>query len=193
MNKIQYGNNNRDIGITNLQREEIIIDPYPLHGGQPLQNFQNEPSSERQKLQIGWASPQKMFKYQPIPDIKTYFGEKVTLYFAWLGFYTTFLVPAAIIGIICFLYEVISSLSDESVKEICDQPTNGNGTYLFYMCPLCNRLCSYYLLQTDGCLYLSVTNFFDNESTLFFTIDMSFWAIVHMEFWKRKQVSLAYK
>ena len=193
MNKIQYGNNDTDIGNTNLQREEIIIDAYPLHDGQPLQNFQNEPTSERQKLQIEWASPQKMFKYQPIPAIKTYFGEKVALYFAWLGFYTTFLVPAAIIGIICFLYGVISSWSDESVKEICDQPTNENGTYLFYMCPLCDRLCSYYLLQTDGCLYSRVTNFFDNESTLFFTIIMSFWAIEYMEFWKRKQVSLAYK
>ena len=75
-----------DIVISALQIEEIIIDAYPLHDGQLLKN----PTNERQKLQVEWASPQKVFKYQPITAIKTYFGEKVALYFVWLGFYTTF-------------------------------------------------------------------------------------------------------
>ena len=182
-----------DIVISALQIEEIIIDAYPLHDGQLLKNLDHKPTNERQKLQVEWASPKKIFKYQPIPAIKTYFGEKVALYFVWLGFYTTFLIPAAVIGIICFLYGIVSSWDDESVKEICEQQPNQNGTYLFYMCPLCDRLCSYYLLQTDGCRYAWVTNFFDNESTLFFAIIMSLWATIFLEFWKRKQVSLSYK
>lgn len=35
---------------------------------------------------------------------RTYFGEKIGLYFAWLGVYTQMLIPAAIIGVIVFLY-----------------------------------------------------------------------------------------
>jgi len=42
-----------------------------------------------------------MFTYVIFRD---YFGEKVALYYLWLGWYTRMLVPAAIIGIIVFLY-----------------------------------------------------------------------------------------
>ena len=66
---------------SDLQIEEIIIDAYPLHDGQLLKNPNQKPINERQKLQVEWAPPKKIFKYQPIPAIKTYFGEKVALYF----------------------------------------------------------------------------------------------------------------
>lgn len=35
---------------------------------------------------------------------RSYFGEKVALYYLWLGWYTRLLVPAAILGVIIFLY-----------------------------------------------------------------------------------------
>lgn len=35
---------------------------------------------------------------QPFDKIKNYFGEKIGLYFLWLGVYTTWLIPAAIVG-----------------------------------------------------------------------------------------------
>lgn len=34
---------------------------------------------------------------------RNYFGEKVTLYFAWLDWYTRMLVPAAVVGLVVFL------------------------------------------------------------------------------------------
>lgn len=37
---------------------------------------------------------------------RQYFGEKIAIYFAWLGFYTGMLVPSAIVGLIAFLYGV---------------------------------------------------------------------------------------
>lgn len=37
---------------------------------------------------------------------RKYFGEKIGLYFAWLGVYTQLLVPASIVGIIVFCYGV---------------------------------------------------------------------------------------
>ena len=35
---------------------------------------------------------------------RKYFGEKIALYFAWLGIYTTMLIPASIFGILAFIY-----------------------------------------------------------------------------------------
>ncbi len=37
-------------------------------------------------------------------SFRTYFGEKVAIYFAWLGFYTQMLIPASIVGLIVFIY-----------------------------------------------------------------------------------------
>jgi len=38
--------------------------------------------------------------------LRVYFGEKIGLYFAWLGFYTYFLIPSSIVGLIVFIYGV---------------------------------------------------------------------------------------
>lgn len=38
------------------------------------------------------------------PQCRKYFGEKIGLYFAWLGVYTQMLIPASIVGVIVFLY-----------------------------------------------------------------------------------------
>lgn len=35
---------------------------------------------------------------------RKYYGEKIGIYFAWLGFYTEMLFFAAIVGTICFIY-----------------------------------------------------------------------------------------
>ena len=129
-----------------------------------------------------------MFKYQPIDAIREYFGEKLAIYFSWLGFYTMFLIPPASAGFLCFLYGVITTVYSPVVQEMCNE---GNNTR-FYMCPLCDKECSYFLLE-NLCIYTKVTHFFDNEATLFFAVFMSIWAKLFLEFWKRQQVSLAHK
>ena len=49
--------------------------------------------SPRLKLVKEWASLKSMFQKQPLDEIRRYFGVKIALYFAWLGFYTSMLVP----------------------------------------------------------------------------------------------------
>lgn len=39
---------------------------------------------------------------------RKYYGEKIGIYFAWLGFYTEMLLFAAIVGTICFVYGVLT-------------------------------------------------------------------------------------
>lgn len=185
----RFGDDNLDIGIDALVHDSVFEAQYPLHDGRVHEAKGHAPENERQCLHHDWATFRRIFKYQPIPAVKEYLGEKVALYFAWLGFYTTMLLPAAIVGIICFLYGLGSSFSYIPVQEICN-PKNGS---LFYMCPLCDKLCTYYLLSSTACLYSKVTHWFDNQATLFFALFMSLWAVFFLEFWKRKQVSLAYE
>lgn len=55
-----------------------------------------------------WAAVTKGLKYQPLDYIKEYFGVKIALYFAWLGFYTFMLIPASIVGLACFIYSCLT-------------------------------------------------------------------------------------
>lgn len=59
---------------------------------------------------------------------RKYFGEKVGLYFAWLGVYTQMLIPAAIVGVIVFLYGCATV--DDNIPRYCNTCTH-NGAQLF--------------------------------------------------------------
>ena len=64
--------------------------------------------NRRQVLHQYWARWGCWFKYQPLDHIREYFGERIAIYFAWLGFYTGWLLPAALVGLAVFLYGSIS-------------------------------------------------------------------------------------
>ena len=38
--------------------------------------------------------------------LRNYYGSKIAMYFAWLGFYTQMLVVPSILGLIIFIYGV---------------------------------------------------------------------------------------
>lgn len=106
-------------GIEQLCHMGIYESYYPIHDGLLISD-DGLVDNDRKRLQNDWASFSKMFKYQPLDAIRDYFGVRVSFYFAWLGVYTTFLVPAAIVGCVCFLYAIGTMKSSEPLKEICD-------------------------------------------------------------------------
>ena len=57
-----------------------------------------------QLLYLEWAKLRNWYKRQPLWLIKNYFGVKIGLYFAWLGFYTKMLIFPSIMGVICFIF-----------------------------------------------------------------------------------------
>ncbi|XP_045888564.1 anoctamin-1a isoform X4 [Micropterus dolomieu] len=171
------------MGITSLLANGVYTSAYPLHDGDI--DGVNAESNDRKLLYEEWASYSVFYKYQPIGLIRKYFGEKVGLYFAWLGVYTQMLIPAAIVGVIVFLYGCATVDDNIPSMEICDPRNN------ITMCPLCDRACSYWKLVT-ACGTARASHLFDNPATVFFSIFMALWAVLFMEHWKRRQMRLNY-
>uniref|UniRef100_A0A671XHR9 Anoctamin n=1 Tax=Sparus aurata TaxID=8175 RepID=A0A671XHR9_SPAAU len=117
---------------------------------------------------------------------RKYFGEKIGLYFAWLGLYTQMLIPASLVGVIVFLYGCATVDDNIPSMEICHPRNN------ITMCPLCDRVCSYWKLST-ACGTARASHLFDNPATVFFSIFMALWAAMFMEHWKRRQMRLNYE
>ncbi|XP_046713046.1 anoctamin-1a isoform X4 [Silurus meridionalis] len=171
------------MGINTLIARGVYTSAYPLHDGD-FEGVEAEPN-DRKVLYEQWARYSLFYKYQPIGLIRKYFGEKIGLYFAWLGVYTEMLIPAAVIGVIVFLFGCVTVDSDIPSMEICDERNN------ITMCPLCDRACSYWKL-IEACGTARASHLFDNEATVFFSIFMALWATMFMEHWKRRQMRLNY-
>ncbi|RUS88406.1 hypothetical protein EGW08_003862 [Elysia chlorotica] len=163
---------------------------FPLHDGEyenedPLSTQNSD--NLRQVLYETWARPGAWYKFQPLDHVRLYFGEKIGIYFTWLGYYTGLLVPAGLVGLIIFLYGLIKLPSNKTSEDICD----GDGVGNFTMCPLCDGRCTYWRLERS-CVYSRVTSLFDNEATVFFAAFMALWAAFFHEMWKRKEAEIEY-
>uniref|UniRef100_A0A8C6YLM3 Anoctamin n=1 Tax=Nothoprocta perdicaria TaxID=30464 RepID=A0A8C6YLM3_NOTPE len=114
-----------------------------------------------------------------------YFGEKVALYFAWLGWYTYLLGIASVFGMLIFVIGITVLSSSQLSKEICKANTT-------IMCPLCDQKCPFWLLS-DTCTYAKITHMIDNEGTVLFAMFMAIWATVFLELWKRQRATVVTK
>ncbi|XP_035232219.1 anoctamin-5-like isoform X2 [Stegodyphus dumicola] len=186
-----HGDGRASTGVLYLVSNGTYTAAYPLHDGPygkgAFKREEEEPNARR-LLYSEWARAACWYKRQPLGLIRRYFGEKTSLYFAWLGFYTTMLIPAAFLGLLTMIYGVSTMNSNIPSKEICDEQGPGE----FVMCPQCNRRCDYWRLK-EGCLFSKIVHLFDNAVTVGFAVFMSLWATMFMEFWKRKQATLAWE
>ncbi|XP_013873906.1 anoctamin-2b isoform X2 [Austrofundulus limnaeus] len=173
------------IGISTLIAKGVYDTAFPLHDGDYKVVGQPEERNDRQVLHEEWARYSAFYKYQPIDLVRKYFGEKIGLYFAWLGVYTQLLILASIVGIIVFGYGVATMDTDIPSLEMCNDRLN------FTMCPLCDGACDYWHLS-NACGTARASHLFDNPATVFFAIFMSLWAVLFLEQWKRRQISLSF-
>uniref|UniRef100_A0A665X608 Anoctamin n=1 Tax=Echeneis naucrates TaxID=173247 RepID=A0A665X608_ECHNA len=181
-----YGKKKRaEVGVDRLINEGAYTAAFPLHEGPfqpPRMEIRPDELNQRQILYHYWARWWRWFKYQPLDHIREYFGEKIALYFAWLGFYTAWLLPAAVVGTLVFVSGVMSI--ENPSKEIC----TSNASYL--MCPLCNTCKAWNM--SEICTMAKLGYLFDHPGTVLFSVFMSFWAVTFLEYWKRKMVTLAH-
>jgi anoctamin-7 len=86
------------------------------------------------------------------------------------GFYTGWLLPAALVGLLVFLYGLCTMHSNQLAAEVCDSGTD------FNMCPLCDIDvgCNFWSLS-EVCSYAQLAYLFDHPGTVFYAVFMSFW------------------
>ncbi|XP_060885857.1 anoctamin-4-like isoform X2 [Labrus mixtus] len=190
LQRVKYEEGKNKMGLNRLLSNNSYEAAFPLHEGRyHSKNSIRTHGAENQRhlLYECWAWWGVWYKYQPLDLIRylqRYFGEKIGLYFAWLGWYTGMLFPAALVGLLVFLYGFFTLEHCQVSKEIC-QATD------IIMCPICDQYCPY-LKLSDSCIYAKVTHLFDNGATVFFAVFMAVWATVFLEFWKRRRAVLAY-
>ncbi|EDV33579.2 uncharacterized protein Dana_GF21590, isoform D [Drosophila ananassae] len=163
-----------NLGVEKLVQDGVYSCAYTLHD-----------KDDRDRLLKEWANVSKWKNLQPLDQIKDYFGAKVALYFAWLGFYTQMLIPISVLGILCFFYGFLTWSNDPISRDICDD----NGTI---MCPQCDRSCDYWRLN-ETCTSSKFNYLIDNNMTVVFALAMSIWAVAYLEFWKRYSAGLVHR
>lgn len=168
------------IGIDKLLADKAYINAYPLHDG-----HQMDQGSQRALLLNEWANMKNWLKHQPLDTIKNYFGVKIALYFSWLGFYTNMLIIPSILGILCFVYGLLTMFFNPVVNDIC----NANETIV--LCPKCDD-CSYTPLS-ETCAYSRINHILDNNVTVFFAVCMAIWAALYLELWKRYSANIVHR
>uniref|UniRef100_A0A8V1AJI0 Anoctamin n=1 Tax=Gallus gallus TaxID=9031 RepID=A0A8V1AJI0_CHICK len=88
--------------IPELAARGVIQQVFPLHEQRILK-----------RLMKSWV--QAICEAQPLDEICDYFGVKIAMYFAWLGFYTSAMVYPAVFGSILYTF----TESDQTSQDIC--------------------------------------------------------------------------
>uniref|UniRef100_A0A5F8HCU2 Anoctamin n=1 Tax=Monodelphis domestica TaxID=13616 RepID=A0A5F8HCU2_MONDO len=88
--------------IPELAARGIIQQVFPVHEQRILN-----------RLMKSWV--QAVCENQPLDDICDYFGVKIAMYFAWLGFYTSAMVYPAVFGSVLYTF----TEADQTSRDIC--------------------------------------------------------------------------
>jgi hypothetical protein len=79
-----------------LDEHGVLIEDFCVHHKENLEKLIKE-----------WASLKALFKPQPLDFIRTYFGEKVSMYFGWMNTYMKFMILAAVVGTTISITEMV--------------------------------------------------------------------------------------
>ena len=168
-------NGNEFLGLDTLLNMKVFEAAFPLHEEKMRRHLINE-----------WGNLGKWRNTQPLDKIRDYYGEKVALYFAWLGFYNSMLIFPIIMGLCCFIYGLATVTDDVPSQEVCGSMANTQ------MCPLADGTCKTWDLG-DVCHKVQSRYVFENGSSVFYAAFMALWSALFLEGWKRYSAGIRYK
>jgi hypothetical protein len=90
--------------LSRLQAKGCLLGYFPLHD-----------MSAKISLERRWLAINTLPNQQPIEQIKDYFGEKIALYYGWIGVYTTFLGYASGAAIITYIWSAAEGRTDSEI------------------------------------------------------------------------------
>jgi len=156
----------------NLDKEVIekrVLAAFPYA---PFHEERLTMESNLDQLFTRWVGVFKLPWKQPLDDIRVYFGEKVALYYAFVGHYALWVSGAAVIGLAMFVHQLIN------VQE-------GTGS--------ANLLApSKLVINVTGSVAEAHLIVYTEVPELpFYSLFVMIWGTVMFEFWKRKQIRLA--
>ncbi|XP_055895106.1 anoctamin-4-like isoform X2 [Biomphalaria glabrata] len=154
-------------GLQFLLMKNVYTDTLVLHDELTKTDLPSDTQTvdKRKELDQKWS---RFYKFQPMWQIRNYFGEKIGLYFAWTGVLITTLWIPMLFGVAVFIYGLYESLTDTATKP--------NATSLG--------------LQD---VLEDVKEAFDNDVTPFFALFICCWGTIFLEVWKRRCSFLAYE
>jgi len=160
------GSKGAGINLSEIVVKKKALAAFPLHSASAVAKSGELSLDELREL---WGKILKVPWHQPYDQIRDYFGEKIALYFAFLGHYTMWLFAAAFVGVPLFLH------------QMAEIDINDPGGSLFAP--------SSVLQDANGNWYVQVWT--DVPEVGIFAIFISLWGTFMLEFWKRKQARLA--
>ena len=106
--KADPNENGAGLVLQKLLKNGIIVGAYPLHDVNELRAVQD-------RWLNYWAWPWN----QPFGRIKDYFGEKIGLYFLFLGHYTGSVMVAAAVGLVFWVMTVVQGPNSPAIPVFC--------------------------------------------------------------------------
>ncbi|KAF2902281.1 hypothetical protein ILUMI_03902 [Ignelater luminosus] len=183
LSRAVFGDKCNEHGIEKLKQRGTFIAAYPLHSGQWEWTVRG-PLNDRQLLARYWARLKKWYRLQPLSVVEKYYGPEVAFYFAFLGFYNKMLIPASIVGFLCFVFgfKAAIRINKHPIEEICKSKK--------LLCPIMFKGNWEFRPLRSYCSRGKMTYMFDNNATLVFAFFMVFWATTFMVLWKREHTLL---
>ncbi|KAG0256251.1 Anoctamin-5 [Mortierella polycephala] len=102
-----YGNK---MSLRSALRQGAYQKLYALHDGSfKIHSESIKDANYRAQLRVKWVK--RFWTGQPLDMVNAYYGERIGIYFGWLGHYTKWLTLPAVVGTMVFVYGVINAAS----------------------------------------------------------------------------------
>ena len=182
---------NPRFGLNEMIRKGVITAAYPLHSSKVKELVKKD-------LLLGTLAyfMERCGHSHQLDNVKDYFGDTIAFFACWIDFYTTMLIPVAIVGLGVLSFGLASLGSNEFIKDICD--TNGAGNYFLCEssspCTDCHgvKTCSSRTLAESYCdkTILDASSIVNNTATIFNAIFVTLWTFIFFKLWLRRSAVL---